>query len=497
MKIPLIDLIVFFVITLGNVLFGASFYFRNKTSSQFTTGGGNMPAWVVGMSIFATFVSSISFLALPGKAFMSNWNALVFSFAIPIAAIMAVKFFVPLYRGLGSISAYNYLEVRFGAWARMYASICYILTQLMRTGAILLLLALPLNALFGWNIKTVIIVTGIAVTAYSMLGGIQAVIWTDAIQGIVLVVGAIVCAVVLTFSMPEGPSQIFEIAAANDKFSLGSFGASISESTFWVVLIYGLFINLQNYGIDQNFVQRYMTTSSDKKAKSSAMFGALLYVPVSLIFFYIGTALFSYYTAQPDLLPAELRLEGAGDKVFPHFIVHGLPRGITGLLIAAIFAAGMSTVSTSVNSTATIVLSDYYKRYFNKNASGKSEMKVLYLASVIFGTLGVIVSLSLVGVESVLDAWWALASIFSGGMLGLFLLAFLSKKVKNIDAAVGVVVGALVIIWMSLSPLYFNEGKLLAFRSPFHSNLTIVIGTLVIFLVGFIMTKLFQKKRVN
>lgn len=497
MKIPLIDLIVFFVITLGNVLFGASFYFRNKTSTQFTTGGGNMPAWVVGMSIFATFVSSISFLALPGKAFMSNWNALVFSFAIPIAAILAVKFFVPLYRGLGSISAYNYLEVRFGAWARMYASLCYMLTQLMRTGAILLLLALPLNALFGWNIKTVIIVTGIAVTAYSMLGGIQAVIWTDAIQGIVLVVGAIVCAVVLTFSMPEGPSQIFEIAAAHDKFSLGSFGASISESTFWVVLIYGLFINLQNYGIDQNFVQRYMTTSSDKKAKSSAMFGALLYVPVSVIFFYIGTALFSYYTAQPDLLPAELKLEGAGDKVFPHFIVHGLPRGITGLLIAAIFAAGMSTVSTSVNSTATIVLSDYYKRYFNKNASGKSEMKVLYLASVIFGTLGVIVSLSLVGVESVLDAWWALASIFSGGMLGLFLLAFLSKKVKNIDAAVGVVVGALVIIWMSLSPLYFNEGNLLAFRSPFHSNLTIVIGTLVIFLVGFIMTKLFQKKRIN
>lgn len=497
MKIPLIDLIVFFIITLGNVIFGASFYFKNKTSTQFTSGGGNMPSWVVGMSIFATFVSSISFLALPGKAFSSNWNALVFSFAIPIAAILAVKFFVPLYRGLGSISAYNYLEVRFGAWARMYASACYILTQLMRTGAILLLLALPLNALFGWNIKTIIVITGIAVTAYSMLGGIQAVVWTDAIQGIILIVGAIVCALVLTFSMPEGPMQVFEIAAANNKFSLGSFGASISESTFWVVLIYGLFINLQNYGIDQNFVQRYMTTSSDKKAKSSAMFGALLYVPVSVIFFYIGTALFSYYTAQPDLLPAELKLEGAGDKIFPHFIVNGLPRGITGLLIAAIFAAGMSTVSTSVNSTATIILSDYYQRYFNKNASEKSEMKVLYIASVVFGTLGVIVSLSLVGVESVLDAWWALASIFSGGMLGLFLLAFLSRKVKNIDAAVGVIVGALVIIWMSLSPLYFNEGKLLTFRSPFHSNLTIVIGTLVIFLVGFVMMKLFQKKRIK
>jgi SSS family solute:Na+ symporter len=176
---------------------------------------------VVGMSIFATFVSSISFLALPGKAYMTNWNAFVFSLSIPFASILAVKFFVPLYRGIGSISAYNYLEIRFGTWARIYASACYMLTQLMRTGAILLLLALPLNALFGWDVKTIIIVTGIAVTVYSMLGGIQAVIWTDAIQGIILITGAIVCAVILTFSMPEGPGQIFEIAAANHKFSLG------------------------------------------------------------------------------------------------------------------------------------------------------------------------------------------------------------------------------------------------------------------------------------
>jgi len=494
MKLPLLDLIVFIVLTFGNVLFGASFYFKNKDSSQYTTGGGKLPAWVVGMSIFATFVSSISFLALPGKAYMTNWNAFVFSLSIPVASILAVKFFVPLYRGLGSISAYNYLEVRFGVWARFYAFICYMLTQLMRTGAILLLLALPLNALFGWDIKTIIIVTGIAVTFYSMLGGIQAVIWTDAVQGIILIVGAIVCAIVLTFSMPEGPGQIFEIAAANNKFSLGSFGLSLKDSTFWVVLIYGLFINIQNYGIDQNYVQRYMTTSSMKEAKSSALFGSLLYVPVSLVFFYIGTALFAYYTARPDLLPAALKLPGAGDKIFPHFIVNGLPVGITGLLIASIFAAGMSTVSTSLNSTATLVLTDYYKRYFNKNATEKSSMKVLYSSSLIFGVLGIGIALILVGVESVLDAWWGLASIFSGGMLGLFLLGFLSKSVRNIDAAVGVIVGALVIIWMSLSPIYFTEGNLLVFKSPFHSNLTIVFGTLIIFFVGFIMMKFFADK---
>lgn len=495
MQLPTLDLVVFILITFGNVLFGASFYFKNKTSGQFTSGGGNLPAWVVGMSIFATFVSSISFLALPGNAFATNWNALVFSFSIPVAAILAVKFFVPLYRGIGSISAYNYLETRFGVWARVYASACYLLTQLMRTGAILLLLALPINALFGFNIKTIIIVTGFAVTLYSMLGGIRAVVWTDAIQGIVLILGAITSALVLTFSMPEGPAQVFEIAAANNKFSLGSFGSSLSESTFWVVLVYGLFINLQNYGIDQNFVQRYMATSTDKKAKSSAMFGALLYVPVSVIFFYIGTALFSYYTAQPELLPAELHQPGAGDKVFPHFIVNGLPTGITGLLIAAIFAAGMSTVSTSLNSTATIILTDYYQRYINKNASERSSMTVLYLSSVVMGFLGVLIALTLVGVESVLDAWWSLASIFSGGMLGLFLLAFLSRKTRRIDAIIGVIAGVLVIVWMSLSPLYFTSENLLAFRSPFHSNLTIVFGTLVIFLLGFVSLKFFSKKR--
>ena len=495
MKLPVLDLIVFVVLTFGNVIFGASFFFKNKTSDQFTKGGGKLPAWIVGMSIFATFVSSISFLALPGKAYMSNWNALVFSFSIPFGSILAVKFFVPLYRSLGNVSAYNYLEIRFGAWARIYASMCYMLTQLMRTGAILLLLALPLNALFGWNVKTIIIITGLAVTAYSMLGGIQAVIWTDAIQGIILITGALVCAVILTFSMPEGPSQIYTIAAANHKFSLGSFGISLTDSTFWVVLLFGLFINLQNYGIDQNYVQRYMTTSTEKEAKSSTLFGSLLYIPVSMVFFYIGTALFAYYTAQPGLLPPELKMPGSGDKVFPWFIVNALPKGITGLLIASIFAAGMSTVSTSINSTATIILSDYYKRYMNTYADEKSSMKILYAASLTFGILSIVIALALTGVESVLDAWWGLASIFSGGMLGLFLLGYLSKSIRNIDAAIGVIVGFLLIVWMSLSPIFFTEGKLLNFRSPIHSNLTIVFGTLTIFLVGFVLARLFSTKK--
>jgi len=497
MKLSLIDAVVFFVLVTGNVAFGASFFFRNKTSAQFTTGDGKIPAWAIGMSIFATFVSSISFLALPGKAYASDWNAFVFSLSIPIASIAAVKLFVPHYRRVGSVSAYYYLELRFGVWARMYASACYILTQLMRTGAILLLLALPVNALFGWNVNTVIIITGLAVIMYSMLGGIKAVIWTDSIQGIILIAGAIVCAVSITFSIPGGASRLFEIASDNNKFSLGSFGPSLRDSTFWVVLVYGLFINLQNYGIDQNYIQRYMSAGSEKEARSSALFGSLLYLPVSLIFFYIGTALFSYYTAQPGLLPDELKIPGAADRVFPYFIATGLPAGLTGLLIAAIFSAGMSTVSTSLNSTATIVLSDYYKRYFSKAANEKSSMRVLHFSSFITGILGIGIALLLVGVESVLDAWWALASIFSGGMLGLFLLGFIIKRAIRTDAMIGVIIGGLLIIWMSLSPVYFTEENTMAFRSPFHSNLTIVFGTIAIFLVGFFISKLFHPEPKN
>jgi SSS family solute:Na+ symporter len=495
MTLPLIDLLVIIAYLVGMVLFGCSFYFKKRSAKDYSTGGGRLPSWAVGMSIFATFVSSISFLALPGNAYMSNWNGFVFSLSIPFASFVAVKLFVPLYRSIDSISAYHYLETRFGPWARVYASVCYLLTQIARMGAIMYLLALPMNALFGWSIPVIIIVTGVCVMLYAVMGGIEAVIWTDAVQGIILIVGAIACVGVILFSMPEGPSQLFEIASANDKFSLGSFSANVSDSTFWVILVYGLFINLQNYGIDQNYVQRYFTAKTEKEAISSTWLGSLLYVPVSLLFFFIGTALFAYYQAQPELLPASLKALGMADKVFPHFIVNGLPAGITGLLIASIFAAGMSTVSTSINSSATVITVDYYRRFFLKDASGNESMKSMYMASLVMGILGIVAALAMTRVKSALDAWWALSSIFSGGMLGLFLLGIFSRKVKSFDAGIGVVAGILVICWASLSPVYFTDGDWIKFKSPFHTNLAIVIGTTTIFLVGFLVSKFFGKNK--
>ena len=492
MDLSLIDLVVFLSYMLAIILFGASFYFKKRSADDYITGGGRLPSWAIGMSIFATFVSSISFLALPGNAYLSNWSGFVFSLSIPIAAILAVKFFVPLYRGIKNPSAYYYLETKFGPWARTYASICYLLTQLARMGAIMYLLALPMNVMFGWSIPVIIIITGVSVLIYSIMGGFEAVIWTDAIQGIVLITGALACLLIIMFSMPEGPGQVFTIGAEHDKFSLGSMGFSLSESTFWVILIYGLFINLQNFGVDQNYVQRYLSAKSDKEAVKSTLLGSLLYVPVSLLFFFIGTALFAYYQAMPELLPEAFSGKDQADKVFPYFIVSGLPVGMTGLLIASIFAAGMSTISTSINSSATIILTDHFKKYISPEVGGKAEMRVLLFSSFVMGLLAIVVAIAFNGVQSALDAWWALSAIFSGGILGLFLLGFIGKNIKQKYAAIGVALGVLVIGWMSLSPVLLEEG--MKFRSTFHANLTIVFGTVVIFLVGFLFSAIANRK---
>ena len=184
-----------------------------------------------------------------------------------------------------------------------------------------------------------------------------------------------------------------------------------------------------------------------------------------------------------------------GDAVFPYFIVHALPTGLTGLLIASIFAAGMSTVATSITSSATIILTDYYARYINKRPTEKQSVRALYVSNVLIGIIGIFVALAFLNVESALDAWWALSSIFSGGMLGLFLLGYISKKARNVDAVLGVICGIIVVVWMSLSPIFFKDGFMSEYASPFHANLTIVFGTIVIFLAGFLSMRLLKTKK--
>ena len=483
-----LDLIVLAGYFVATMAVGFAFWKRSRSVEGFTAAERNLPGWLLGISIVGTYVSSISFLALPGKAFAANWNPFVFSLALPLATWIGVRFFLPFYRRGSHLSAYAHLEERFGAWARIYASLCYLLTQLARIGTVTYLMALPMAVLLGWDIRWIIIGTGVVTTLYTFIGGIVAVIWTDVIQTIILVAGAVICAGLMVFGLPEGPGQLFRLAAEHDKFSLGSFGASLAEPTFWVVLVYGVVINLQNFGVDQNYVQRYHAAKSDAEARKSLWSGGLLYLPISAVFFFIGTALFAYYTAHPDALPAAYRDPAKSDSVFPYFIVTALPSGINGLLIASVFAAAMSTISSSLNSSATIILSDYYQRYFRPAATERQKMRVLYLTTIVIGLLGTGMALAMISVKSALDAWWMLAGVFGGGMLGLFLLGLLSRRANPRAALAGVSVGVLIILWMSLSPRW--TGAWAAWRSPCHSFLTIVFGTAAILLVGLTITAL-------
>jgi solute:Na+ symporter, SSS family len=505
-------------------VFGLGCWFSRKSSntSEFMTAGRSLPGWAVGLSVFGTYVSSIGFLGNTGKAFGSNWNSWVFGLSLPLAAIIAVRYFVPLYRQGNEVSAYAHLEKRFGPWARTYALLCYLLSQLARCGTILYLVALALAPLTGWDIKTIIVVTGVLVTTYTLLGGIEAVIWTDVVQSVVLIAGALLCAGLLLLEMPGGADELFRIANEDGKFSLGSFSldpatVTAPDPTFWIVLVYGLFINLQNFGIDQSFVQRYLTARTDEGAKRSVWMASIMFPLVSILFFLIGSGLYSFARAdsqfqqdveqmRADVAETRLRDQGIdptpeniaaetayvsdaaiGDKVLPHFIVNKLPLGMAGLLIAAIFAAAMSSMDTSLNSSATLWLCDVHRRYLRPDAGERESMIVLYAGTLVVGVIATVTALAMIRVKSALDMWWNLQGIFTGGMLGVFLLGLISKRAGNPAAALGVVAGVLMTLWLSLSTTEMWPQAWRSWSNPLHNFLTIIIGTSTIVIVGMLV----------
>ncbi len=284
-QLPLFDLAIIFIYLLAMVLVGYYFSTKNKNSDQFTKASGKIPGWAIGLSIYATFLSSNTFLGVPGKAFGTNWNAFVFSLSMPFAAWIASKYFVPFYRGTGEISAYTHLEKRFGPWARTYTVICFLLTQLARMGSIFFGIALSLQALTGYGMAAIMIVMGICIILYTVMGGMEAVIWTEVVQGIIKTLGALLILYLIVSEMPGGVSSIVEIGMNSQKFSLGSLSPTFKESTFWVVLFYGFFMNLNNFGMDQNYIQRYHTAATSKQASKSVWMCVALYVPASLLFF--------------------------------------------------------------------------------------------------------------------------------------------------------------------------------------------------------------------
>jgi SSS family solute:Na+ symporter len=478
-SIPILELLILVGYLAGTALFGAWFVGRTRTMEAFTLGNRALPGWAVGISILGTYLSSISFLANPGKSYASDWSPFVFSLTLPIACLIAARFFIPFYRNRVQTTAYEHLEQRFGYWARAYAGCSLILLQIGRIAVVLYLVALAVNQLLGWDLVATILLLGVVTIAYTAAGGFEAVIWTDVVQSVVLLGGALLCLLLLLMDVPGGVEQALAVAADQGKFQLGSLDWDFAIQGFWVILLFGIVENLKNFGVDQNYVQRFLAAGSERQALRSLWIGGLTYIPVSALFFLIGTLLFVYYQAAP---PADLPAKA--DQVFPYFIVSVLPSGITGIVIAAVLAAGMSTLDSSLNTSATVWAVDFYKKKVNPQADDKKQLAITRWTTIIIGVIGTTAALAMIQAKTVLDIWWQISAVFGGGMLGLFLLGLLVSRANARSALIATLLGIAVVAWGGLLPKLDETWG----GFPFHPLLLGLAGTLTILISGWLLS---------
>ncbi|HUV64605.1 MAG TPA: sodium/solute symporter, partial [Sedimentisphaerales bacterium] len=428
------------------VLIGMGIYYKRKcrTAEQFMVADRTIPAWAAGLAVMSAYTSSISYIATPGKAFDANWHPIIFSLCIFPVAWLVCRYAVPYYRETRLISVYSFLEDRLGSWGRIYAAFAFVLYMIGRVAVILYLASLLLSTFVPWNIAIVIIIIGLITIVYTLLGGMEAVIWTDVMQSVIMIAGALFCAVSLTISVFSGPNHLMRSAFDADKFNFGSWDLSLSSRTIWVMIIYGITENLRGLLADQNYVQKYCSVPTVREAKRSIWIAMLIYIPLTAIFLYIGTALFAFYSPAGKALGEGIT---KGDEVFPFYIATEVPIGLRGLIIAAIIAAAMSTVDSALNCSATVLLLDFHKRYLNPNISERASIIFLRLATVVWGLLGTGAALLMIRARSILDVWWQISGIFGGALLGLFILSFLRVRLRLWHGLVSIGVSIVVITW--------------------------------------------------
>ncbi|HUW19310.1 MAG TPA: hypothetical protein VMW16_08415 [Sedimentisphaerales bacterium] len=456
-KLAVLDMLILLVYFA--VLIGLGVYTSRKivSSDEFMVAGRRIPGWAAGLSVMCAYTSSLSYIATPGKSFGSNWNPVLFAYAMIPVALFVSSFIIAYYRKIGLISVYEFLERRVGNWGRVYAAISFMLYMIGRIAAILYLTAL----LFGqfahildnvtYNIILLILVIGVITVIYTLLGGMEAVIWADVMQAVIMLSGIAICCGILTYKVLQGPEPAIVSAWHADKFSLGKWTLSLADQglanrTILVMIIFGITENLRNLMADQNYVQKYVSCSSEKEAKKSIWVATIIYVIMTTIFIYIGTALYAHYTYN---IPGTLQKAGIDrqDNVFPYYIATELFTGFRGLLIAAILAAAISTIATAFNCSATIWLQDFHKKYINKGITDKQSIFMLRLVTVIWGILGMVFAVMMIKAKSVLDVWWTMSGIFGGGILGLFLLSLFKIRLQLWQGIVAIVASLVTICW--------------------------------------------------
>ncbi len=438
-----VNYVVLFGYLLAMVGIGVYFTSKNKNTDDFFRGGKRIPWWAAGCSIFATMLSSLTYTGVPSKSYAQDWVYAIGNFMIPVVAVVAVFVALPFYRRIDATSAYEYLEKRFNSSVRIFGSASFTLFHIFRMAVVMSLTGLALAVATPLTPTQSVLLMGVLSIIYCTMGGIEAVIWTDVFQVIILVGGALLSMIWIIAELDGGATALIELAKEDYKLQVFDFRFDFSTPTFWVVLLGGISSSIVSYGSDQSVVQRYLTTNSEKSAAKSIWTNALLSIPSTLIFFSIGTALYVLYKTHPLQLDP-LALQNT-DAIFPYFIVTQLPQGVAGLLIAGVFSAAMSSLDSSMNSVASALTTDFYQRF----RPNKTEGQYLYFArwiTALVGIAGTVLALLMASwnIKSLWDQLNTFIGLFAGGLGGLFLLGLFTKRANGTGAVIGLIASAIV-----------------------------------------------------
>jgi SSS family transporter len=417
---------------------GLYFYLKEKrnSTSDFFVGGRKIPFWAAGVSLYAANTSSISYIAIPAKAFETNWQYLTNNLIAVLGLMFVAVWIVPLLRRLNLMSVFTYLETRFHTTIRTMASALCILMQIgARMSVIMFLPALAIATTTGIPVEWSIVIMGVFTMIYTAMGGMKAVIWTDFVQLIVKMGGIVFAIAFIAFMIKGGVPEMASIAAAADKTKLFDFSFDLTKATVWGFVFLVLFDVVLTFPKDQVLMQRVLSTESAKEAGRSVWMFAAIMIPGGFMFYMVGTALYAFYKTHPERLNPLLPI----DSIFPLFIAAELPMGVRGLIIAGILAAAMATLSSIMNSVATLASVDFYEKLV-RNPDPKVSVRFAEWMTVVTGLagMGLALLLSRYDIHSLFDISIELAGLLGGGFAGAYTLGMFTRRANWQGVAIGI-----------------------------------------------------------
>jgi SSS family solute:Na+ symporter len=495
-----LDLIVIAIYFVAVAAIGLKFARRQTTTEAYFVARRSIPHWAMGLSMFATIISSITFIAYPGAAFKGDWNQIVPGFMAVGVLLVLGTVLISFFRHAVGMSAYEYFEKRFGYGARAYAALAFAAGHFSKMGFVLFTITTAICGMTGWDKYNVIVGVGVVTILYTLVGGLEAVIWTEVLQGIVKIAGVIVVIGVLISIMPGGAGAAFYLASEKHKFNLGSFNLDLTANgNFWVMLLYGAFFYLQKYSADQTLVQRYLVAKSDRDALKGVALGAFLCVPAWTAFMLVGTLLWAYYQLSGEVFPAQL-LDANGkviaDRVFPFFLTTKIPAGLAGIFMAALFSAAMSTMSSDLNCLSAVGVEDYYRK-LRPNSTDKQRLFTGKIIVAVSGVLAVAIGAFIARKgEGVLTLYYAATAIVAAGLAGMFLLAFFSRRANRQGLWIGLAAALIFTAWATLTGGKYKMVDL-GFNYAWPDVMIGVIAHVIVLAVGWLASFGFPAPQLN